>query len=131
MESIARNTAFLPTRAYSPAICRAKALTEEAAWTGPARIAPPAVPEGRVLGAPVQPSVRSNILMAHLGTVGPNMTLLEALQSRQATDALRAMDQAREPARPIDICLQVICLSSDPAQHCNRTVCTHHVFSSC
>ncbi|KAK9915512.1 hypothetical protein WJX75_000090 [Coccomyxa subellipsoidea] len=74
--------------------------------TGPARIAPPAVPEGRVLGAPLQPSVRSNILMAHLGTVGPNMTLLEALQSRQATDALRAMDRAREPARPLDICLQ-------------------------
>ncbi len=85
------------------------------AWdhTGPARIAPPAVAEGRVLGAPTPAPVRSNILMAHLGTVGPNMTLLEALQSRQATDALKAMDRAREPARPLDICLQVGYLSRD------------------
>ncbi|BDA44405.1 hypothetical protein COCOBI_05-5890 [Coccomyxa sp. Obi] len=75
--------------------------------TGPARIAPPAVSEGRVLGAPTQPAVRSNILVAHLGTVGPNMTLLEALQSRQATDALRAMERARDsPRPPLDICLQ-------------------------
>lgn len=61
-----------------------------------------------MLGAPAQPSVRSNILVAHLGTVGPNMTLLEALQSRQATDALRAMERARDSPRPLlDICLQV------------------------
>lgn len=61
--------------------------------------------EGRVLGAPL---ARSSVLTAHLGTVGPNMTLVEALQSRQATTALRAMESARDAAHPpLDLCLQV------------------------
>ena len=66
-----------------------------------------------MLGAPVRPALRSNMLVAHLGTVGPNMTLLEVLQSREATDAIRTLERARDsPRPPLDICLQVGALSS-------------------
>lgn len=47
-------------------------------------------------------------LTAPLGQVAPNMTLLEALQTRQAQDVLSALEAARAPLRhPLDISLQV------------------------
>ena len=48
------------------------------------------------------------LLTAHLVEVAPNMTLLEALQTREAQDMLSALEAARAPCwHPLDISLQV------------------------
>lgn len=53
-------------------------------------------------------SMPGGTLTAPLGEVAPNMTLLEALQTRQAQDMLSALEAARTPSRhPLDISLQV------------------------
>ena len=53
-------------------------------------------------------SLPGGMLTAPLGAVPPNMTLLEALQTRQAQDMLSALEAARAPSRhPLDISLQV------------------------
>ena len=52
-------------------------------------------------------SLPGGMLTAPLGAVPPNMTLLEALQTRQAQDVLSALEAARAPSRhPLDISLQ-------------------------
>ena len=53
-------------------------------------------------------SMPGGTLTAHLVEVAPNMTLLEALQTREAQDMLSALEAARAPCRhPLDISLQV------------------------
>lgn len=53
-------------------------------------------------------SLPGGMLTAPLCAVPPNMTLLEALQTRQAQDMLGALEAARAPSRhPLDISLQV------------------------
>lgn len=53
-------------------------------------------------------SMPGGSLTAHLVEVAPNMTLLEALQTREAQDMLSALEAARAPCRhPLDISLQV------------------------
>ena len=52
-------------------------------------------------------SLPGGMLTAPLGAVPPSMTLLEALQTRQAQDVLSALEAARAPSRhPLDISLQ-------------------------
>ena len=53
-------------------------------------------------------SLPGGMLTAPLGAVPPGMTLLEALQTRGAQDALSALEAARAPSRhPLDISSQV------------------------
>ena len=52
-------------------------------------------------------SLPGGMLTAPLGAVPPSMTLLEALQTRQARDMLSVLEAARAPSRhPLDISLQ-------------------------
>ena len=52
-------------------------------------------------------SLPGGMLTAPLGAVPPTMTLLEALQTRQARDMLSVLEAARAPSRhPLDISLQ-------------------------
>ena len=60
-------------------------------------------------------SLPGGMLTAPLGAVPPNMTLLEALQTRQAQDVLSALEAARAPSRhPLDISLQASPLQASP-----------------
>ncbi len=53
-------------------------------------------------------SMPGGTLTAHLVEVAPNMTLLEALQTREAQGMLSAIEAARAPCRhPLAISLQV------------------------
>ncbi len=94
---------------------------EVCAGPGPAGLA-----AGLNLGAL---SLPGGTLTAPLGAVAPNMTLLEALQTRQAQDMLSALEAARAPSRhPLDISLQVHTRSSST---CSRSLAVAHADPGC
>ena len=66
-------------------------------------------PDGLTAGVNLRAlSLPGGMLTVPLCAVPPTMTLLEALQTRQAQDMLSALEAARAPLRhPLDISLQV------------------------
>jgi hypothetical protein len=82
------------------------------------RVLAPGGLEGRTDGTITKLRARgggSRLLIAHLGVVGNNVALLDALQSRQALEAVRALENARLPSQDVELSLQVATAKHDDA----------------